>query len=212
MLNYDLKRVRAAVQFLVDSSYSVHHIKKLRSYVSKPRALPFREEAEVLNELLIVGRQSSGAMENLIELAEFKRDSRSDYQRQFMAAKRNRDRKVIEFETLVTGRPLSIDERNAALQRQYAVWNKEKTEHLAQYGAASWTERNNLIQQFWQVKESELEAMLAEARSAASKAVTRKERKRTVEVQPKKETVLGTKLKAAINGRQKRPVRIDNSR
>jgi hypothetical protein len=123
MVAYDLERARKAVQFLVDSSYFAHHIKKLRSTVHKPRSMPFKDDSEVLNELLTIGRQNLQAMENLIQVAEIKRDDRNAYQRQYMAAKRQRDRKVIELEEVMVGKRLSVDERAKVLLRQYGVWN-----------------------------------------------------------------------------------------
>lgn len=202
MLTYNLERARAAVQFLVSSSYAAHHIKRLRTYVQKPRALPFKDDAECLNELLVIGRQNKQALENLIELAEFKRDSRTDYQRQFMAAKRARDRRVVEFETIVAGRPLTLDERNAVLHKQYAVWNKEKAEYMAQHDLSDWKTRNETIRKFWQIKERELEDMVAEATASMKRSVHRKERKRIVQVKREPDTVLGKKLRAAMTRRK----------
>ena len=74
MIKFDVARARQAVQYLVDTNYFSHHLRKLRSTVEKPRALPFKGEAEVLNELLLIGRQNLDAMEKLVALAEFKRD------------------------------------------------------------------------------------------------------------------------------------------
>ena len=201
MIEYDAERVRAAVQYLVDSSYFLHHTKKLRSTVKKKRSLPFREDAECLNELLIVGRQSEAAMEALIEVAAFKRPGRNDYQREFMAAKRRRDRKVIELEESLVGRQLGLDERNAVLLKQYDIWNKEKNSVLEQLGDAEWADRNAAIRDFWARKEAEVDALIIEAKKSLSqKSVTRK---RVVVVETKSAGVLGDKLKEALQDRVK---------
>lgn len=126
MVDYNLERARLAVQYLVDTPYFTHRVKGLRSALSKPRSLPFRDEAEVLNELLIIGRQNEQAMENLVAVAELKRDDRSSYQRDFMRAKRQRERLFIKLKQLDIGRKLAPDERYQVLQKQYAVWEQEK--------------------------------------------------------------------------------------
>lgn len=164
MIRYDKPRARQAVQFLVDSSYFHHHIKKLRNTVEKPRALPFKEDAEVLNELLVIGRQNVTAMENLIAVAEFKRGGKNDYQREYMAAKRKRDRKVIELEELMGGKKLSNELRAKVLKRQYEVWNREREQYLMTKGEMTWLEKNEAIRSFWDRKEAEIDALIAEAK------------------------------------------------
>lgn len=164
MVQYDVARARKAVQHLVDTSYFSHHLRKLRSSLDKPRSLPFRGEVEFLNELLVVGRQSPEAFENLIKLAEFKRDGgKTSYQRDYMAAKRQRDRKVIKLEETMTGKKLSLEERRHLLLRQYAVWNKERDRLMQSVQDRSWAQRNEAVREFWQRKEHEIELLQAEA-------------------------------------------------
>jgi sporulation protein YlmC with PRC-barrel domain len=198
MIEYNAERVREAVQYLVDSSYFLHHTKKLRSTVKKKRSMPFKDDAECLNELLVVGRQSEAAMEALIEVAAFKRPGRNDYQREFMAAKRRRDRKVLELEEALVGRPLGLDERNSVLLRQYDIWNKEKGELLGKLGDAEWNERNSAIREFWVAKEKEIDALTEEAKRSIQKTV---QRKRVVVVEPQPVGQLGNKLKEALKDR-----------
>lgn len=200
MIEYNAERVRQAVQFLVDSSYFLHHTRKLRSTVKKKRALPFKDEAECLNELLVVGRQSETAMEALIEVAAFKRPGRNDYQRDFMAAKRRRDRKVLELEEALVGRQLGLDERNAVLHRQYDIWNKEKATMLDKLGEGEWAERNAAIKEFWVAKEKEIDALTEEAKKSLGKTV---QRKKMVIVAPPPEpaSAFGLKLKEALQDR-----------
>jgi len=193
MIQYDLARAKMAVQFLVDSSYFHHHVKKLRNTVEKPRSMPFKEEAEALNELLVIGRQNIAAMENLITVAEVKRSDKNDYQRQYMAAKRKRDRKVFELEELMSGRPLNQTTRTKALKHQYAVWNKERDQFLASKKDMAWAQKNEALRGFWERKEAELDALIAEAK--ASGPVKRKYRV-VVEQQPK--TEFGKTLAAAV--------------
>lgn len=193
MIEYDLARARLAVQFLVDSSYFHHHIKKLRTTVEKPRSMPFKDDAEVLNELLVIGRQNSAAMENLIGVAEFKRSSKNDYQRNYMATKRQRDRKVFELEELMTGKALTQDARTKVLRRQYEVWNKEKTAYLKGLGEVAWIERNEATRKFWERKEHELDALIAEAK--ASGPIKRKYR---VVVPKEPKTAFGKALASAV--------------
>lgn len=192
-MEYDVGRAKAAVQFLVDSSYFHHHVTKLRNTVGKPRALPFRDDAEPLNELLIVGRQNLAAMENLIAVAEYKRGGKNEYQREYMAAKRKRDRKVMELEALMTGKTVPAAGRRAVLDRQYSVWNKEREKLLAAKGELAWVERNDVIRSFWDRKEKEIEALIEEAKSQP--AIKRKYRV-VVEKEPK--TPFGKALANAV--------------
>lgn len=197
MIKYDLQKARLAVQYLVDTSYFVHHLRKLRSTVDKPRAMPFKGETEVLNELLVIGRQSREAMENLIKVAEFKRDDKNDYQRKFMAQKRQRDGKVIKLEEMLQGKKLGLDERKDVLLKQYAVWNKERDAFIKSLGDVSWTDRNASIREFWQRKEDEIDALIDEAGRAQEK---HKRRKYAVVVpKPEPKTVIGQKLKRALD-------------
>ena len=165
MVSYDLARARAAVQFLVDSSYFHQHVRKLRTAVVRPRAMPFTGEAEPLNELLVIGRQNAQALENLIGVAEFKRDGRNEYQRHYMAAKRQRDRKVIEFEERVLGKKLAPEAKLQVLQRQYATWNRERDAFIKAMGEVSWPERNERLKDFWDRKEREIDALIEEAKA-----------------------------------------------
>lgn len=193
MISYDLARARGAVQFLVDSSYFHQHVRKLRGTVGKPRSLPFKGETEALNELLIIGRQNPQALENLIAVAEFKRGDRNEYQRQYMAAKRQRDRKVVEFEERVLGKRLAHEARVQVLHRQYSVWNRERDELLAKLGNIEWGQRNERLKEFWGRKERELDALIEEA-----KANGPVKRKRVVRVAAEPKTDFGKKLAATI--------------
>lgn len=197
MVHYDPNRARKAVQFLVDSSYFAHHVKKLRSTVVKPRALPFKDDAEPLNELLVVGRQSLQAMENLIKVAEVKRSDRNDYQRLFMAAKRQRDRKVLALEELLRERKISPEERVRCLQHQYEVWHKERDALLAELiGTASWSQRNERLRQFWEGKEREIEALIVEAQNQP--VIHKPKPKRVVLVKNDPKTPFGQSLQDAL--------------
>ncbi|MFM1990274.1 MAG: hypothetical protein RJA99_3231 [Pseudomonadota bacterium] len=193
MISYDLMRARMAVQFLVDSSYFHQHVRKLRTAVVRPRAMPFKADAEPLNELLVIGRQNVQAMENLIEVAQIKRDGRNDYQRQYMAAKRQRDRKVVEFEERVLGKKLAPEAKVQVLHRQYATWNRERDAYIKSMGEVTWTERNDRLREFWARKEREIDALIEEAKVNGPV-----KRKRIVKVAPKPSTAFGEKLTKAI--------------
>ncbi len=193
MIDYDLARARQAVQYLVDSSYFRHHVTKLRNTVGRPRAMPFKEDAECLNELLVVGRQNGQAMENLIAVAEFKRGGKNEYQREYMAAKRKRDRKVFQLEELMTGKKLSAAQRTALLKRQYVVWNKERDAFLKSKGELAWAQKNQALAQFWERKEHELDALITEAQASGPV-----KRKYTVKVEQQPKTAFGKALVAAV--------------
>lgn len=178
MITYNHDKARQAVQFLVDDSYFAGHVRKLRNFVQKPRAMPFKEESEVLNELLTIGRQNLQAMENLISIAEQKRDDRNDYQRRFMAKKRARDSIVVKVQELKLGKKLSLDERKDVLLVQYANWETEKEAEIARYPDATWEERNEIKRQFW----DQIDAVLPEVLEAAKEQFAPVVRKKKVEI------------------------------
>jgi hypothetical protein len=192
-ISYDLDRAKQAVQFLASSSYFSKHLTKLRTALRRPRALPFKGDTEFLNELLVIGRQSASAFENLVHVAETKREDRNDYQRKFMADKRRRDRKVLELEALLTGVEVSFDERLRVLQRQYQVWNRQKQAMLSECAAMTWAGRNEQVRTFWLAKEDELDELLEEARKGPVRRAT------VYYVAPK--TVVGNALAKAAGGR-----------
>lgn len=199
MTAYDLSRVRLAVQFLVDSPYFHQHTKKLTASVSRPRALPFRGQAEVLNELILVGRQNLQALTNLLHVAEHKRDDRNEYQRQYMAAKRQRDRKALLLEEILEGRKLPHDYRVRILHKQYVVWNKERDQFIKSLGDVSWTERNVQLRTFWERKEAELDELVEEARKRGP--VVRKRKRVIVATPPEPKSHFGQKLAGALKNR-----------
>ena len=81
-----------------------------------------------------------------------------------MAAKRQRDRKVIAVEEMLQGRTLTLDERRRVLLSQYAEWNKEKAAWLAARGPLAWEERNAALREFWAVKDEESERLAEEVK------------------------------------------------
>lgn len=163
MIHYDMDRMRQAVQLLVDTPYFRHHLIKLRATVLKPRALPYKDNLEVFNELIVVGRQSIAAMENLIQVAEFKRTDRNDYQRLFMANKRKREKKLIALIQARTGQTLSLDERLAALAAYAEAWRVEKDQFLQSLGAMTWEDRNAHTAEFWQLIDAELDDAISDS-------------------------------------------------
>lgn len=207
MVSFNPGRARDAVQILVDSSYASHHIRRLRSAVLKPRTMPFKAELEALNELLRIGRQNLVAMENLIAIAEYKRDSRTDYQREHMRTKRLRDRKIVRLETLMRGRPLTVDEATSAVRQQYDIWRRERETAIAD--KLEWAERNAAIQAFWHRKETELDELLDEAQNTVDRVVHRKQ---VVRVEPKPRGALGEKLAAAMKRDKPKRSVVDKTR
>ena len=132
-ISYDLARAHKAVQYLVSTPYFPHRVRALRGNVSKPRRLPFKDDAEVLNELLHIGRQSLQAMENILAYAERFRDTRNDYQREFMRQKRHRDRLAVRVKELEIKKKLTPNERYQYLQEMYEKWNKERDEVVSKW-------------------------------------------------------------------------------
>lgn len=210
MLTYSVDRAREALQFLVESTYAKHHIRKILTTVEKPRALPFKGDAETLNELLIIGRQSRAALTSLLELVEFKRDTKADKARSAMQERRLRERKVIELEAFLHDKKrYNLEERRKVLERQYGVWAREKEQHMnraeqeyrREFGhEPNWETRNSFIRDFWIQKDFELDSLLEEARKSAG--LVKHKARRVVKVEPRlrpgQNTTMRDKLKLAI--------------
>ena len=178
MIEYSLARAKAAVQLLVEVSHFNDYVNTLKKNVARPRAFPYKDDKEVINELLVVGRQSLKALDNLIAIAAFKRgepsDKKNEYQREFMAAKRKRDKALCNLEETITGKTLSAEKRRMLLLKQYQRWNAEKEKHLSLCGDVSWTERNAVIKDFWYSKDLEIAKAQKAAETAQAKQIPKK--------------------------------------
>ena len=168
MIEYDTERARAAVQYLVTSPYFAQHIRKIVTNVESLSGSAFAEDLEPLNELVIIGRQSRKALDNLIQVVHNKRSDKADYQREFMAAKRKRDRKVVHLKEVLTGHALNLEERRQLLLDQYTTWHAEREKFLESIKSLDWDERNAALREFWQRKEEALDAMLMDITSIHS--------------------------------------------
>lgn len=172
MLKYDVRKTVVAVQFLVDDSFYTRHVRRIYSCVERPKTLPFRGSSECLNELIIVGRQSKDALGSLLALADFKRDTHNDYQREFMATKRKRQARYITITEKTNKTQLSLTERRHLLIDQQKVWDAQRDEYVAtnsalykeKYGEeAGWTQMNAMKREFWMVLDAQLEVMQEDA-------------------------------------------------
>jgi hypothetical protein len=207
MLKYDVERAQRAVQFLVDSPYYKHHIRRLRNVVKRPRALPFSDESETLNELLVIGRQNVQAMENLIAVADHKRHEKTPYMTAFMAAKRAREKKVVEIEETTLGRKLTLDERLALIRRTREQWNAERELHKAscteQYRThfgrePNWQQSNQFIKDFWMLKDVKLDVMLREAQQFVSSRKAPKTTFKPKVVRTPRNTIMADRMRDAM--------------
>jgi hypothetical protein len=159
MINYDSERTRQAVQHLVDTPYFAQHIRRIESHARDTGPLPFLGGTEVLNELITVGRQNSKALANLLLLVKNKRSNKNDYQREFMATKRRRDRKAIDFEEMILDRKLTPDERRKFLIKKYMEWSAQRERFLSTLGSVDWDYRNSELRSFWQTIENDMDEM-----------------------------------------------------
>jgi hypothetical protein len=207
-IRYDVTRTQQALQFLVDSPYGSRHIQRIKALVEKPRALPFQDEADSLNELLVIGRQSRDVLDKLIDVVEYKRRNRGSYQRDFMATKRARERKVIQLESILRDKSLNLDERVLVLKQYYEQWGKAKEEFIVAREPASWMERNEVIREFWAGIDKELDKKLATAREQQERVVTKKQVVHTSWFR-EPTTLLGQKLKEAMHLPTRGTVRLD---
>lgn len=166
---YDSQRALKALQYLIDTPYFPHRVRALRNAVVKPRRMPFKDDAEVLNELLVIGRQSLQSLENLIAVAERKRGTRNDYQREFMATKRRRERMAVRCEENRLSRKLTPNERYQYLAAITAKWNEERDMKVSKwakkFSSSTGREPTNLekfeyIKTYWDNVESQMESSL----------------------------------------------------
>jgi hypothetical protein len=135
-------------------------------------------------------------MEALIALAESKRGGKSDYQREYMATKRRRERKVLLLEELMTGKPVPKAQQADVIKHQNAVWSREKEALLDRLGDLPWAARNDRLRAFWDRKERELDALIAEARDSGPV-----KRRRVVRVRPQPKSAFGQQLAGALDRR-----------
>jgi len=200
MIRYDLSRAKQAVQLLVDVSHFNDYVKTIKKNVARPRALPYKDDKEVINELLIIGRQDMKALDNLIAIAAFKRsapeEKKNEYQREFMAAKRKRDKAMCLLEETLTGRKLTAEKRRMLLLKQYQRWNAEKEKHLSLCGDISWAEKNAITKDFWYSKDLEIAKAQSEAYAAQVKAASKK---KTAPVKVAKQSLVKSALIKAID-------------
>lgn len=200
MVTYNLKRAKKAVEFLVQAAHYESYKASMKQIIDKPRALPYKDDKEVLNELIVIGRQSMRAFENLLEVVEHKRttpeDRKNEYQKEFMAAKRLRDRKFITLCELEKGKRLGVDERHSLLVTQHKKWEHDKLEYIALHGDVSWKDRNILINQFWETKDEELAQQIHEV-EYIQKTHAANKLKKPIVVQPVKRRA-PTKMELAL--------------
>lgn len=169
-VEYDIPRATAAVQFLVDDPYAVARYKALRKAITQPRRLPYKDDAEVLNELIKTGRQSPVALEKLIAVVEFKRNfNDTSYMATFMAESRRRVKEALFVQQTVAGVTFSHEERYEAERKVKAQWTTEKysfmEEALLEYQAATGEDKLphdqklELSKAFWAKVDAELIGM-----------------------------------------------------
>lgn len=161
-MQYDVNRAKYALQYVVKSPYHSQLWRKVEAASKKPRAMPFKSDQEPLNELVHIGRQNQAALENLRKIVDRKRKGKNDYQRQYMEAKRRRDRKFIKLQEMILGHAMSTDERRHALVEQYEHWHQGRDELLASLSEISWDERNARLKDYWTGVERDLDEALTE--------------------------------------------------
>jgi hypothetical protein len=207
---YNLKKAKKAIEFLVEAAHYESYKVSMKKIIAKPRALPYRDDKEVLNELIVIGRQSMLAFNNLLEVVEHKRSTpeerKNEYQKEFMAAKRRRDSAFIKLCELEKGKRLGIDERHNLLVTQHKKWEHDKLEYIALHGDVSWKDRNVLINQFWETKDEELAQQIHEI-EYIQKTHAANKLKKPIVVQPTKRrapapTRMELALKNAVDKRK----------
>jgi hypothetical protein len=156
-VHYNVNRARHALQYVVRSPYHSQLWRKIQAAAKKPKSMPFKDDQEPLNELVSIGRQKYEALDNLYKIVLQKRRGKSDYQREFMAAKRRRDRKFIRQQELVTGSKMNYDARREVLLDQYQAWHAQRDDLLAKNAGLSWEARNELLRKFWAEIEEDLD-------------------------------------------------------
>jgi len=188
-VEYDIPRATAAVQFLVDDPYAVARYKALRKAITQPRRLPYKDEAEMLNELIKIGRQSPVALEKLIAVAEFKRNlSDVSYMASFMSHSRRRVKDTLQIEQTMLGQTYTHEERYEAEHRVKAQWAAEKEAFLVkaqeEYGAGKLPhdQKIAMTRQFWARVDTLIEELKVRAETVKSKIEAPRKRKVTLDM------------------------------
>lgn len=182
-VKYDVGRATEAVQFLVNDPYAVNRYKTLRKAITQPRRLPYKDDAEVLNELIVIGRQSPIALEKLIAIVEFKRNlSEKTYMASFMAASRKRVKDALRVQEIMAGVAYNAEERYEAERKVKELWTAEKMSFIEEAErkyveatgeeALPYDQRIEVNKAFWAKIDAELVDMKerAEALSVTIKA------------------------------------------
>ena len=205
----DKAAVKMAVEYLIETKRYVEQKKYVLETVNNwsKRQIRFMGEDAALNPLVDLGLDSSEALQNIFALIERKRRTvptakKMDYQRDYMRQRRQRIMKGIKLEEIVRGKRMTDTERTAYSATLLAGWTKRREELITKHPEASWKERNELVGQFWESVDKQLDNDLAEAEKVLAAPGHRKVR--TVQIrQPK--GILGQKLQAALTKKPSKP-------
>lgn len=172
----DVKRVQEATAYLITAPRHKRLVSEIRKAIedhdNDPRA--FTGTMEPLNALVELGLESPNGLERVFDLIQTKRQlalqlKRNDYQKEFMAANRQRRYKAAELQVLTRGTPFpTAQDRNRHMNETHRRWMRALDEHLAKLGPLAWWERVEAKRAFWAEVDAKLEENLADARAAAA--------------------------------------------
>lgn len=121
-----------------------------------------------LNHLVDLGCDDQQAFNRVVALIERKRKlapaaKRRSYQKELMAARRNRLRKALELQALTKGE--MSEESTARYSKELqGRWRSARDEYVKSKGELSWAQRNEAANEFWADIDKKLDANLADAR------------------------------------------------
>lgn len=175
----DLKRVQEATAYLITAPRHRRLVseiwKAVEEHETNPRA--FTGALEPLNAMIELGLESPKGLQRVFDLIRDKRDlslklKRNNYQREFMIATRERQRKAAELQELVRGSPFpTTADRNRHMNEAQTRWRRALAERLANAGPLTWWERVEETRKFWASIDETLDGNLATARASAAAKV-----------------------------------------
>ena len=114
---------------------------------------------EPLNELVLIGVQNQRALRNLRQMVTYKKRNRDDYQRNLMEIIRRVGRKALLVEEFFafSAKPFDMQDRREFFVRQQALWGASKACFIAGRDASTWDKRCELVREFWQTVETDLD-------------------------------------------------------
>lgn len=166
----DKEEIREAAELLIQSdNYGElkHELMRLIADTGIPKR--FAGKYAPLNALIALHKSREEYYHNMIRFVESSRKkdpetNRTDYQKNHMRQRRARLITAVLIEELRRGRKMTPTEKDAFRSGAQARWMARRDTFLASKGTVSWAKKNDLVAEFWQCIDEELEVELVKVK------------------------------------------------